>query len=334
MPKEWYLMDTNTYFSGTENDEFENYAQSGFNELLKISPEARNVLINNVPKRVIIQNVTTESIKYITIRYMLSHIGDSESGYYVKFDDKIWLVLAKPDNNKMYEKSVIQECNHNLKWINDNNKLIIKPCIVSSKTLYTPGMKNEKEIVIPDGMMGIQLPYDDDTNKLNRGNCFVFNKSKYKVTFYDEVTHPGLIVLICAEESRINTNYDDMKNEIVDRWDKNGNDRLGGMIDRPDESEIPDEESIVTYEIKGLDTLRSIQNDIYIVHKYVNGEEVEGNFEFEISDELLATIVEITNNTCKVQANWDDNTGIVTLIATDKENGEVTTKDIEIKAFF
>lgn len=323
MPKEWYLMDANTYFSGGEIDNFNNYANTGFSELLMVSPEAEDVLIQGVPKRVIVQNTMTENIKLITVRYMLSHIGDSRGGYYVDFRNDKWLILAKPDNNKMYEKSVIQKCNHNLKWINNNNELIQKPCIASSKTLYTPGIKNEKVIEVPDGMWGIQLPYDDDTQNLNIKQCFVFNKSKYEVTFYNEVEYDGLIVLIC-KEIELNESRDDIENEIADRWDVDGNDRLEQADTEPENPKG------FTYSIEGEDEIMWNLTETYVVKKYNNGIEVDGKFTFELEGEVV-DITSYTDNTVDIKARSNIYYEYATLKVTDVDTGEIITKQILIK---
>ena len=106
MPHTRYLMDSNTYFSGHEKDEF-NYMQEGFNELLKVSPETEEVLINGISNKVIIQNTTPNIIEEIDMRFMLSHIGCSQKGFYVEYKNNTWLVMNVPDNNKMYEKSIL-----------------------------------------------------------------------------------------------------------------------------------------------------------------------------------------------------------------------------------
>ncbi len=343
MPKEWYLMGANTYFSGREIENFDDYAREGFNELLYASPETEDVLINNVQKRVIIQNTMTENIKLITIRYMLSHIGDSKEGSYVDFRGNKWLVLAIPDNNRMYEKSVIQLCNHNLKWINQNNKLIIKPCIEDARTLYTTGVKDEKIIEIPNGMVGIQLPYDDDTKLLDRGHAFIFNKTKYEVTFYDDTTYPGLIVLICTERLE-HSKKDDMVNGIADRYIEVNGELIDRLDERKPEPEIPEDpdnpenpSQNITYSYTAImesendpdDRLWFKDEATYIVHKFIDGEEIDAGFEFILEQERdnLAQIESYTNNSATITTNFG-RVGWIKLIAIDIETSEVAIEKL------
>lgn len=236
----------------------------------------------------------------------------------------IWLCINEDD--LLYNKTSFVLCNKTIKWINKSNILIEKPCIVSAKTLYTTGVKDEKIIQIPDGMVGIQLPYDDDTKQLNRGDAFVFNKAKYLITFYNEVEFPGLLILICQEEN-INHATDDAENEIANRWDADKNDRLGENIESPN----PPEGTLV-YSIIGNDQLRNGQTSTYSVIKTSDGVELGGTFEFVISDEMLATIIESNNNTCKVKASTQQ-TGEVMLTVTDLDTSTQTNKTIQIIPF-
>lgn len=338
MPREWYLMGTNTYFSGDELNNFDNYAREGFDELLSMSPEAETVLINGNEKRVIIQNTMTENIRLISLRYMLSHIGDSKEGYYVDFRGHKWLVLAVPDNNKMYEKSVIQRCNHNLKWINNNNQLITKPCIEDARTLYTTGVRDEKVIEIPNGMVGIQLPYDEDTRLLDRGHAFIFNKTKYVVTFYDDTTYPGLVVLICSEKLE-HSPTDDMVNGIANRYiempDGTLADRLGEQPPKPNptEPENPDETPEgITYSYTALmpypeDPDNEIwwnESATYTIHKFIDGVEVDAEFEFTLEQNPsdLAYISNKTSNSVTI-TSYFGRIGEVVLRAIDIETEKV-----------
>ncbi len=314
MPKEWYLMGANTYFSGGEIENFDDYAREGFNELLYASPETENVLINNVQKRVIIQNTMTENLKLITIRHMLSHIGDSKEGCYVDFRGNKWLVLAIPENNKMYEKSIIQLCNHNLKWIDKNDNLVIRPSIISAKTLYTTGVKEGKQVVVPDGMVGIQIPYDEDTSRLARNDKFIFNNTKYKITFYNKAEFPGLLVLICDEELP-DERVDDLENEIAGRYRSDGSDRLSRP---PSEPEIP-EEPKGDYTIKlecGYDSLVFGLPIDFTAKVYLDGEEVDKIVKFELVENQHLAWIEVDEsnpNMCNIYGNKERDSGTVTL---------------------
>ena len=265
-------------------------------------------------------------------------------GDLIEWNSNVWLCLSIDEDETIYSKGVIQKTNHNLKWIDSSDNLITKPCIVSAQTLYTTGVKDEKVIEIPNGMIGIQIPYDDDTKKLDREDTFVFNKTKYKITFYNEAEYEGLIVLICTE---IGTSHlDDKINEIADRWkEENGKkiDRLPWLDEQqppiePDEPTIP--ETGVTYTITAQMPYADIPDNeiwlddppaIYTVHKFVDGVETSGKFTFEVTNISIVTITETTDNTVSIIANDFAGKKNIILIATDTDTGQVAIeKEITI----
>lgn len=139
-------------------------------------------------------------------------------------DDRVFLVVSHVNQNPLHKYGLIREINLYLNWFDNEGNLQIAPAIVHAKTLYTTGVKNEGRMQIPNGMVGILLPYNEHTAKLNRNHRFVFNKTRYKLTFYNEIEDIGLIALICEED--IPTAYDDINNNLANRWRSDGFDRL------------------------------------------------------------------------------------------------------------
>lgn len=245
-----------------------------------------------------------------------------KAGSYIKWRDKIYLCTYIENDTSIQYKATIQPCNHKIKWLNDEGKLIERMCIASAKTLYTTGIREEKLIDIPDGMVGIQIPYDDATKELERDMGFIFNKTKYNITFYNDVEYDGLIILICSE-SGIDRSVDDVENKIANRW-IDGIDRLVN-----DESEEP-EEPAGAYIIEGNDSIYWNETKTYTVKKFNNGTEVESMFDFTLSNGY-AEIISHTENTVSIKAKSGIQYQYVTLIATDIDNGEFVEKQILIK---
>ena len=308
MSKNWYLMGVNTYFSGFEKDEVDYYAIDAFDELLYVSPEAEDMIIDGQQIRGIVQKTLADTETSAQYRNLLTQIGISRCGAYVELRDKIWLIVTEPDHNTMYEKSIMHRCNKVLKWINKDNVLIEKPAITTSQTLYTTGVKEEKILQVPDGKTAILLPYDDDTKELNRGMSFIFNRTKYTITHYNEADRPGLLSLIC-DESIPNEKHDDLINEIADRWDEQGNDRLADKPSEPVDGEI-------TIIITGSDRILITSKATYTATVYNNGAEVDEPVYFTISDTSLAKIESQGDNQCVVKANDDFKFGRFNLTAT------------------
>lgn len=326
--------------------------------------EGKDILINNkIETKALVkyhQNPLNEFKQNRKITFW--HEDDVKRGDIIKTleDNRTFIIMSQVNQNDLVKYALMRETNHNLKWIDSSNNLITKPSIVSAQTLYTTGVKDEKVIEIPNGMIGVQLPYDEDTKKLDREASFVFNKAKYKITFYNEVEYEGLLVLICSE---IGTSHlDDEINQIADRWKEvNGKkiDRLPWLDnqeppeqptepqdpDEPIEEPEPTEPKNITYKPK---VIPQYQNEDgteiyygewckYTVHKFIDNVEVDGNFTFEIEtlnnpQNIELATLEIENNICKVIANNNAIMGgSIKLVVTDTETGQVAIeKEIEI----
>lgn len=285
------------------------------------NPSYFKVLINNSERDVHVVTDNQGKYKILCKPNEIINVGD-----YVTWNNKHFLCTSINEDDSVQSSGLIQLCNHTIKWIDNANTLIQKPCIVSAKTLYTTGVRDEKVIEIPNGMVGIQLPYDEDTKNLNREQGFVFNKTKYKITFYNEVEFDGLIILLCSEIG-FNTSVDDMENEIADRW-IDGIDRLEAIPDEPTEPEEPIGNTF-TYFIDGVDSIMWNQIKTFTVHKYDNSVEINGVFALELIGDY-ADIVDTTDNTIDIKAK-NNVYGYVTLKAIDTETSNVLEKQILIK---
>lgn len=331
----------------TSQDRILNEKKRSFEEYLKVAPSVYDFMVNDVGVKGSVQDVKfNDPMK--DDKYLLTHMDlPIDIGNYINWKDKTYLVLSKEDETVEDHQSYrLSPTNKNLKWIDKDGNLVEKPAITTSQTLYTTGIKVEKTIEIPDGMQGIQLPYDKDTKQLDIKDCFVFNKTKYEISHYDETTYPGILVLVCREISL--SDNDDQINEIADRWiDAQG----GGKIDRlpwldnqepPEETEPtePQEPILgIAYEIIGQPEFPSDPDDeiwynswtIYTVNKFIDDVEVVGNFTFELSD-TKATLSDITSNSCKVNVGSVSGDHNIKLIATDIDTSQIAIeKEITIK---
>ncbi len=306
------------------------------------NPSYFDVKINDEERGV---HIVTESNN--RINRILSKPNEAiNAGDYIIWNDKLYLCTHIFDDSSIQYVGTIQHCTLELKWIDENNNLITKPAIVSAKTLYTTGIKNEKVIEIPNGMVGLQLSLDKDSIKLDRERVFIFNKTKYELTFYNEVEFPGVLVLICTETEP--SYLDDRVNNIAGRWVET--DR--GLIDRLPwlDSQMPQEPEPELKPSKGItysytakmpypndpdDEIWVTDNATYTIHKFVDGVEVEGDFTFEIEtlegDKNIAKITDTTNNSVTVTGNNPTLDGLILLKAIDIDTGDIAIeKEIKI----
>lgn len=294
--------------------------------------EGRDILINNKEKtRALIRyhkNPLSEFEQNRKITFW--HEENVKRGDIIKTlnDNRVFILLSEINQNELIKYALIRETNHKIKWI-DNGKLIIKPSIITAKTLYTTGIKNESLHQIPDGMIGIHLPYDEDTKKLNRGQSFIFNKAKYKITFYNEIELNGLLSLICSEEV-IDERIDDTENKISNRYDEFGNDRLKEKINSaPPE----DNDSSYTILLSGVDKLMASFDTKYtanVLNKDTFVEVEDKQVRFEIDGTSLAKITSQDNKKCVVKANDNFKYGKFTLKAILVDN-EAIFKEKEVR---
>lgn len=287
-----------------------------FNEQLK-GFEGKQVEINGKKEDALVQHHQNPLNEFKQDRRItVSSSVNLDRGNYVKTLDnnREYLILSKVNQNELTKYAMMRETNHNLKFINSNDELVVKPCIVSAKTLYTTGIEEGKEIVIPDGMFGIQVAYDEDTKEFERGDAFVFNSSRNVITFKNKVEYEGLWVLIC-EEKIINSNLDDAENEIANRYREDGSDRLAD--DTPTEPEVPgnpDEDSY-TINILGNDRFVLMTEEIYTAKVLNNGVEVDDKKVVFSLNSTLAIIKSQSDNICTLETNTNFKTGKFILTA-------------------
>ena len=309
--------------------------KQSFAEYLYSIPNRYEVLVNDIDTTVAIQDASFNHD--FDDKYLLCDIDISINiGNYVVWDETNWLIVSKESETIKDHQSVrMKKCNHKLKWIDNNNNLIIKPSVVSAKTLQTTGIKDEKIITIPDGMVGIQLPYDDDSKALTREKSFIFNKAKYDITFYNEIDYKGLVILVCKERLP-DIAVDDVIEEIADRYDKDGNDRLEVII-IPDPPDIPlAVEYIVTSDadkLNGIFEIYEEETNVFTFHKFINGIESSGVFSFAVDNSDIGSITNQTDNTVSI-LGITSSKGLLKITATDDSNNEVTEIDIKILGWF
>ena len=222
MSQEWYLMNSLPVFnSGFEQEEFDDYAMSGFSELLN-SPINNTIQIyNNSLKiwsdvKVIVQNNTAGSEQQSEFRQILSVIGTLKRGMYIKYRNDIWLVISHPDNNKIYDKAIIQKCNYTLPFQTNSSTIIQEPCIVESNQ-SSDGESSNKIITVPDNIKFILIQYNENTKKLVEDKRIIIDTVRekpmvYKITNIDTVTkmdgENGLWKLTCKADGSFNPETD------------------------------------------------------------------------------------------------------------------------------
>lgn len=191
MPKEWYLMTRPLFNSGYEGDEFDAFAQDGFEEVLD-SSVAQDVEIYDkriasepIITRAIIQNVTNDIYNNNMQRQILCRIGTLKCGQYVKVNGRFWMVSTLPDNNQMYEKAIMWQCKYSIKFISPvSGEIVEYPVYSINSTQYGSGETVRQQMRVGSAQQLIYIPYNDETVHLDSGTRFLIDKNKENPTAF------------------------------------------------------------------------------------------------------------------------------------------------------
>lgn len=233
MASEWYLLTSQPpiYNSGYESDDFNNYAQSGFNETLQDSPLTDDIQIYNLvtriwdDKKAIVQNSTSDNQTSSFLRQILSIIGTFKAGDLIRHRNKLWLMMNVPDNNKIYEKGIIQLCNYTLPFQTTSTTIYNEPCIVIDSTRSSStGEDDGKVITLTDTQALVYIQYNDKTKYLTEEkriflDQFTDKPKVYKITKANRISYmdgdKGLLQLTCDQEE-YNSTTDSYEYKIAD----------------------------------------------------------------------------------------------------------------------
>lgn len=234
---EWYLINPQpTLNSGFEKDEFTDYAQDGFDELLtetqlgkaikfcKGKFDGENFEIE-VEGEGIVQSETPDAYTQGYKRQLLTRIADKVADYkYIKYDGAIWLIMTEPADNCIYDKCVLHQCNYILKWQNTNKDIIYCPASIENASQYNTGEEGNKILMLGYNQLMAYISLDDNTVVIDRNlRLFVdYNKVNpipYKVTRPDTVAFSygkNRVMCLVLTEDQYNPKTDSIENWLCD----------------------------------------------------------------------------------------------------------------------
>lgn len=137
-----------------------------------------------------------------------------EAGDYIIYPNKTYLVLSTEDN-LISPYANVEECNYILKWI-DNETLHEMPVLITNQTKYTLGTDViATGISEADSRFQINMPSNTESNTINVGKRFIFNKNAWKTTQVDCISTQGIQSLLLGQTA-INYEVDNLDLEIAD----------------------------------------------------------------------------------------------------------------------
>lgn len=231
MAKSWYLMSRPLFNSGLEKEEFENYSQDGFSELLESFISSDIEIYNQnftllQSLKAIIQNVTADAESSSFIRQILIPIGNLKIGYYVKYNDSFWLIKDIVDNNGVYEKAIMFFCNYKVSFISDiSGEIVSYPVHMKNATQYNSGETAREQETIGSSKFLIYIPYNEETIKIDHGKRFLIDKNHdnptaFEITQVDTISHnfddDFAVIRWTFVESQFNSKTDNKELMIAD----------------------------------------------------------------------------------------------------------------------
>lgn len=112
----------------------------------------------------------------MTYKKILAMPGEHlKHGGIVDFAGNKWLITDFDADNEVYERGIMRQCNHILRWISKTGELREKWCVVEDGTKYLIGERSEDMITVGDSRMAVTVGKDPDTVELCRGLRFLID---------------------------------------------------------------------------------------------------------------------------------------------------------------
>lgn len=233
---EWYLIDPQpTLNSGFEYDEFADYAQDGFDELLTETQLGKNIVFCKgafdgenfeveVQSQGIVQSETPDAYTQGYKRQLLTRIGEIADYKYIKYDGFIWLIMTEPTDNCIYDKCVLHQCNYVLKWQTPTKQIVYYPTCIENASQYNTGEEGDKTITLGYNQLMSYLSMDEISVLINRDlRLFVdyntVNPLPYKVTRPDTVAYSYArkrVMCLVLTEDQYDPNTDSIEHWLCD----------------------------------------------------------------------------------------------------------------------
>ena len=151
------------------------------------SVSCREVQINGVDQTVCIVHTAEFDQKKI-FALPGEHL---EHGGIVSFANNKWLITEMDADNIIYEKGIMQQCNHILRWIGKDGTLKEKWCYVADGTKYLIGERVRELITIGDARIAVTVGKDADTIELERGLRFLIDDTDSDAVLAYQITKPN-----------------------------------------------------------------------------------------------------------------------------------------------
>jgi len=141
-------------------------------------------------------------------------------GAMVEWADNHWIVIEKDADTELQTRTMMQQCNYLLRWINKKKEIVERWCIVTDGTKYLTGETissyNDNGMSLGDTRIALILSRDEETVQLSRDNRFLIDDYESGSVLAYRLTKPFKLGAVYNNEgamsfvlSEVNTEDDD-----------------------------------------------------------------------------------------------------------------------------
>ena len=141
---------------------------------------ADNLSYNTVCINGLEQNVAIIDTDIFTEKFIYAMPGDEViHGGLVEWFGSYWLITDVDQNNTVYMRGKMTQCNHLLKWVSDDGVIREQWCVVEDGTKYLTGEYEDRNFVVTrgDSRLALTIPKNELTVKFNREQRFLIDDS-------------------------------------------------------------------------------------------------------------------------------------------------------------
>ncbi|MGR6761268.1 Ig-like domain-containing protein [Paenibacillus sp. T2-29] len=168
------------------------------------------VHINSVKQLALIRDAT-DTIQ-MTDEKIIRTVTPLHTGDIVDYRDERYLITSQVDQNEKSCRGRMKKCNQRLA-LNWDGQVKWFDAVVEARTFST---ETGKVISMPEGNIMVTVQDNADTRGITLSQRFYMTHQPFKIVGMDR-TMNGIIQLSCTLDS-INTAYDDVENNIADKW--------------------------------------------------------------------------------------------------------------------
>lgn len=177
---------------------------------------ASDVVVNGIKKKLLIMSHSKKDMRKVAANPIDDPV---KPGDLVEWKDSYWLVTETNPNENVISQGVMERCNQQLKWVDENGDIQIQPTVFYFNSRSSFGVEEGKVMPLPDGRRQIVVQLNSHTKKLRRDKRFLFGDEAFRVIDYDFVSDEGLVNLSLQSDS-YNPATDNLELGIADYHEK------------------------------------------------------------------------------------------------------------------